>query len=99
VTGDISEETFSTLGTRLEHIDRVLTDKEREEFKKVSGGTSLRQLSTNIKNVHDVDRIEDTIKTEHPEYPTLSPVDKEEVRKDVALKLQNPFMSRKSAIS
>ena len=30
----------------------------------------------------DVDRIEDTIKTEHPEYPTLSPVDKEEVRNE-----------------
>ena len=37
VTGDTSEETFSTLGTRLEHIDKVLTDKEREDFKKVSG--------------------------------------------------------------
>ena len=86
VTGDISEETFSTLGTRLEHIDKVLTDKEREEFKKISGGTPLRQLSTDIKNVHDVDKIEEIIKAEHPEYPTLSPNDKEEVRKEIIKK-------------
>lgn len=86
VTGDTSEETFSTLGTRLEHIDKVLTDKEREDFKKVSGGISLRQLSTNIKNVHDVDKIEETIKTECPNYKTLPPKEQEEVDKVIIRK-------------
>jgi type I restriction enzyme R subunit len=82
-TGDTSEDTFGTLGTRLEHLDKVMTDKERQEFTKLANGVSLRYLSVNLKHVHDTDEIQHEIETKYPDFETFSPNDKEKIEKDI----------------
>ena len=83
ITGDTSEDTFGTLGTRLEHLDKVMTDKERQEFTKITNGISLRHLAADLKHVHDTDEIKHTIETDYPDFKQLSPDDKEKIEKEI----------------
>jgi len=83
ITGDTSDDTFGTLGARLEHLNKVMTDKERQEFTKLTNGISLQHLSANLKRVHDTDEIKYTIKTDYPDFEQLSPNDKEKIEKEI----------------
>lgn len=102
ITGDISEETFVSLGTRLERLEKVMTQKEKDEFKKLSGNVDMRSLATQLKSAHNVDKIEEAMAKEYPDYPTLSPLDQEKVKKaiikqhckDAAMPLYNPTVRK-----
>jgi len=83
ITGDISEDTFGTLGVRLEHLDKVMNDKERQEFTKLTNGVSLRRLSANLKHTHDTDEIQNAIATNYPDFNTLSPNDQKKIEKEI----------------
>lgn len=83
VTGDISEETFGTLATRIERLGRILTDKEREKFKSVSGDVDIQDLAVAMKKAHDTDEVEETIKRNHKDFNTLSPKAQDDIRKGI----------------
>ena len=88
ITNDISEDTFVSLGSRLERLDKVLKDAERNRFKELSGNISLRQLAADLKAAHDTDLIEAEMKRGMSEiaYLMLSPDDKQKLREEVMAK-------------
>ena len=88
ITNDMSEDTFVSLGSRLERLDKVLKDAERNRFKELSGNISLRQLAANLKAAHDTDLIEAEMKSGMSEiaYLMLSPDDKQKLREKVMAK-------------
>lgn len=88
ITNDVSEDTFVSLGSRLERLDKVLKDAERNRFKELSGNISLRQLAANLKAAHDTDLIEAEMKSGMSEiaYLMLSPDDKQKLREEVMAK-------------
>lgn len=88
ITNDMSEDTFVSLGSRLERLDKVLKDAERNRFKELSGNISLRQLAADLKAAHDTDLIEAEMKSGMSEiaYLMLSPDDKQKLREEVMAK-------------
>lgn len=88
ITNDMSEDTFVSLGSRLERLDKVLKDAERDRFKELSGNISLRQLAADLKAAHDTDLIEAEMKSGMSEiaYLMLSPDDKQKLREEVMAK-------------
>lgn len=83
VTGDTSEDTYGSLATRIAHLGKLLTDKEREKFKSISGDVDIQALAVALKNAHDTDEVEATIKREHEDFSTLSPQAQADIRKDI----------------
>ncbi|MDE5988695.1 MAG: DEAD/DEAH box helicase family protein [Duncaniella sp.] len=88
ITNDTSEETFASFATRLERLEKVLNDNERNRFKELSGNVSVRQLAAALKAAHDIDLIESEMRGRMSEkdYMAMSPQEKDNLRKDVIAK-------------
>ena len=84
--GDCTDETLTSLGTRLEHLYKVLNNTEKEQFKKVSGGIDLKELATNLKKVYDVDELQNDVLAEYPTYEEMSEEEQARAKKKVIKK-------------
>lgn len=83
VTGDVSEETFLTLGTRIDRLEKIMTEKEKQNFSNLTNGATMHDLAVNLKSAHDVDKIEEIITAEHQDYKKLAPIEQENIRKNI----------------
>ena len=81
--GDISDDTLSTAGTRLEHLHKVMTDNEREKFKQLSEGIELRIIAALLKRVYNEDEVLTEIYNQHPTFDELPEDEQNKVRKKV----------------
>lgn len=86
VTGDIGEDTFSSLGTRIDRLGKILTDKENTEFKQLTGGIDIHSLANSLKQVHNTDVIEEIIRREYTNFKELSPLEQENVHTEILCK-------------
>lgn len=69
--GDISDETLTSAAARLEHLNKVMKDNEREDFKTLTGGKDLRDIASKLKHVYDEDEIQNYIHTEYNNFDDL----------------------------
>ncbi len=98
VNGDISDETFSSLGTRIERLGKLLNDKENNKFKELTIGIEISTLAWNLKNAHDEDIIRQTINDKYPDYEEKSSLEQKNIKngvvkercKSASLPLYNP---------
>lgn len=76
VTGAHDEDTVTTLANRLLKLDKVLTDKEKTEVRKLSDNKSLTEIASGMLDSFDADIIEDTAKTTNStDNPTGEQID------------------------
>lgn len=81
--GDISDETLTTAGTRLEHLNNVMSEKERNDFKKLTDGKELKQVASELKHVYNEDEIQADIQTAFSDFEKLSEDEQIKIRKDI----------------
>ena len=63
--GQRDEDLYTSLANRLIRLDRMLSDKEREEFKNEAGGRTASQIASGLLAAYDPDRIEDKARELH----------------------------------
>lgn len=87
--GDKSEDTLTSLANRISRLDKQMTDKEQEEFKK-NVGTSARNLANNLLNAFDEDVIAEKAKSLiMSDVPTQQ--DLEKAQKELLNEATKPF--------
>ena len=84
--GDTTDETLTTTGTRLEHLDKVMSTSEKEKFKQLSNGVELRKVAANLKRVHDEEEVLQDIQSEYPNFETLTEDEQKKARKNIIKK-------------
>ncbi len=83
VNGDLSDETFASLGTRIERLGKLLNDNENKNFKELTKGIDISTLAWNLKNAHDEDLISKTINDKYPDYKEKSSLDQKSIKDEV----------------
>ncbi|MDR0950832.1 MAG: DEAD/DEAH box helicase family protein, partial [Candidatus Ancillula sp.] len=64
-TGDHSEDTLTTLASRLISLDRVVTDKERQELQDLANGKQVSRIAADMLNAFDEDyKVENKLSSE-----------------------------------
>ncbi len=84
--GAQDEDLFTSLANRLIRLEKMLTEEEKGEFKKITGGKSINETAKELLNAYDPDIIEDAearIKNENPGEP------RELIDKTVQKELEN----------
>ena len=71
--GTQEEDLFLSLANRLARLDRQITEREREEFKKKAGGKSIPLVVGDLLRAYDPDAIEAVAENLKHEKPGLSP--------------------------
>lgn len=86
VLGDTDEDTLTTLANRLLILERILTDKERNQLAKIEE-KPLKKVAENLLNVYDVDIIEEKAREKFHIAEIVEPTDQqmEEVQKELIL--------------
>lgn len=84
--GYYDDDTLTSLGTRLEHLNKVMKNAEKEQFKKVSGGIYLKELAANLKRVYNEDEVQEDILTEYPTYEEMPEEEQKQIRKKIQKK-------------
>lgn len=80
---ETDEDIFKAAAGRIVRLEKTITPKQKEEFIKLSGGVSLKELASNLENAHNVDAVEYQAKQENPDYDTMPEEKQEECRKTV----------------
>lgn len=60
--GERDEDTLTTVAGRLNRLEVILTNKEKEEIKTLTGGVELKDIVTNILNAYDLDYLDEKTK-------------------------------------
>lgn len=60
--GERDEDTLTTVSGRLNRLEVILTNKEKEEIKTLTGGVELKDIVTNILNAYDLDYLDEKTK-------------------------------------
>ena len=56
--GALDDDTLTSLANRLARLDRSLTDDDRTEIEKLSGGTTIKELASDLLKASDPDHLE-----------------------------------------
>lgn len=80
--GVVEEDLFVSLANRLIRLNREVTEKERERIESLAKGKSLGQMSAELLNVFDADKIEDEARLELQKIPQseMTPAIEEQIR-------------------
>ena len=84
--GDISDDTLTTTGTRLEHLEKVMSATEKDKFRNLANGVELRKVAANLKRVYDEEEVLQDIQSEYPNYDTLPEDEQKNARKKIIKK-------------
>lgn len=76
--GAREEELFTSLANRLTRLDKQITEKEKQQFEKISEGKSVSQVVKDLLNAFNPDVIEDLRLKVETENAGASPNEKEE---------------------
>ncbi len=89
--GVVEEDLFVSLANRLIRLNREVTEKEREKIEFLAKGKSLGQMSAELLNVFDVDKIEDEAQLELQKIPQseMTPAIEEQIRAKAQERLAN----------
>lgn len=81
--GAKEEDIFVSLADRLARLEKQITDDEKRQFEKVSGGENLNHLVKDLLDAHDPDIIEDKTKSLIEDIPKeeQTPAKEEDCRK------------------
>ena len=60
--GERDEDTLTTVAGRLNRLEVILTNKEKEEIKTLTGGVELKDIVSNILNAYDLDYLDEKAK-------------------------------------
>ena len=87
--GVVEEDLFVSLANRLIRLNREVTEKEREKIEILAKGKSLGQMSAELLNVFDADKIEDEAQLELQKIPQseMTPAIEEQIRAKAQQKL------------
>lgn len=87
--GVVEEDLFTSLANRLIRLNREITEKEREKIESLSKGKSLGQMSAELLNAFDFDKIEDEAQLELQKIPRMeiTPAMEEQIRAKAQEKL------------
>lgn len=88
--GNQSEETYSSLASRLIKLDKILTEPQKKEAQRLANGHTLSEIAQNLLDAHNPDYAEDQARKEFDvpkgEEPTIEQLEK--VRKKQLKKCQ-----------
>lgn len=89
--GVVEEDLFVSLANRLIRLNREVTEKERERIEFLAKGKSLGQMSAELLNVFDADKIEDEAQLELQKIPQseMTPAIEEQIRAKAQERLAN----------
>ncbi|MCQ2319075.1 MAG: restriction endonuclease subunit R, partial [Bacteroidales bacterium] len=89
--GVAEEDLFLSLANRLIRLNREITEKEREKIESLSKGKSLGQISAELLNAFDADKIEEESRLELQKIPRMeiTPAIEEQIRAKAQQKLAN----------
>ncbi len=87
--GNRDEELFTSLANRLTRLDKQITEKEKQQFEKISSGISVSQVVKDLLNAFNPDVIEDLRLKVETENAGASPLEKEEKLNQLQTALQN----------
>jgi len=83
--GAKDEDLFTSLANRLIRLNKQITEDEKAQFEKLSGGKSLKQTTKDLLNAYDPDLIESKTQAMVNEIPVqeLTPAKEDECRKQI----------------
>lgn len=87
--GAREEELFTSLANRLTRLDKQITDKEKQQFEKISGGKSVSQVVKDLLNAYNPDTLESEELRIRKEKQGEAPIEIEQDIKEAHEKLQN----------
>ncbi len=82
--GERDEDTLTTVASRLNRLEIILTSKEKEEVKRLSNGEELNGIVTNILNAFDLDYLD---------YKSKKILDKDDVTKEEVEEIQKNLVN------
>ena len=87
--GVAEEDLFLSLANRLIRLNKEVTEKEKEKIETLSRGKTLGQISADLINAFDPDKIDDLAKPEIDTIPRseITPAIEEQIRKKAQQKL------------
>ncbi len=83
---ETDEDLFKALSGRLVRLDKILTPKQKDDFKKITGGTSVLQLAAGLENAHQVDQVDTQVHEEYPKFDEMTEDEQNECTKKVIAK-------------
>jgi type I restriction enzyme, R subunit len=75
--GAREEELFTSLASRLNRLEKQLTEKEKTKFSEKADGRTIAQIVKDLLNAHNPDLIEEIRERIDREHPDLSPDEKD----------------------
>ncbi len=81
--GDISDETLTSTGTRLEHLEKVMSAEEKDKFRQLANGITLNHVAAKLKHVYDEDELQQDICEEYPQCGAMPDDEQKQARKKV----------------
>ena len=84
--GDYTDETLTSAGTRLEHLDKVMSRSEKDKFRQLSGDIDLKKVAADLKRVYDEDEVQQDLQNDYPKYNEMTECEQNQARKKVIKK-------------
>jgi len=83
------EDVFLSLANRLIRLDKQLSEKEQEKLLEFSGGKNLKQITRELIEAFDADRVEDLVQLQLQKIPVAdrTPAQEDQLRQEVQNKL------------
>lgn len=82
--GERDEDTLTTVASRLNRLEVILTSKEKEEIKTISNGVEIKTIVSDILNAFDLDYLD---------YKTKKVLGKDEVTKEEVEEVQKTLIN------
>ncbi len=94
--GQTDEDTYSSLAGRLARLEKQITDEEREKFKQLAGGKTIKKLVHELLDAYNPDKIIETAIKKFNLPPDAEPddVQNQDTQKDLVNRARDTFTGR-----
>lgn len=79
-SGATDDDTLKSLGTRLEHLHKVMSQKEKDEFKRLSNGADLNDIASGLKHVYDEEQLKNDLLKTYPDYDSMTEAEQKKAK-------------------
>ena len=83
---ETDEDLFKALAGRLVRLDKTLKDKQKDQFKEITGGISVLLLASDLDKAHQVDEVDQQVHDEYPKFDSMTEEEQQTCIKKVITK-------------